>query len=40
MRLTSLAYAAALGLAFVEFLLDAVPGIVLRLHSTVLRPQY
>ena len=40
MRLTSLAYAAALGLAFVEFLLDAVPGIVLRLHATVLQPLY
>jgi putative membrane protein len=40
MSLTSAAYAAALGLAFVEFLLDAVPGIALRLHSTVLQPQY
>jgi putative copper resistance protein D len=36
MSLTSAAYAAALGLAFVEFLLDAVPGIALRLQAHVL----
>jgi putative membrane protein len=40
MSLTSVAYAAALGLAFVEFLLDAVPGIVLRLQTHVLQPAY
>jgi putative copper resistance protein D len=38
MSLTSTAYAAALGLAFLEFLLDAVPGIVLRLQTHVLQP--
>jgi putative membrane protein len=36
MSLTSAAYAAALGLAFVEFILDAVPGIVLRLQTHAL----
>jgi putative membrane protein len=40
MSLSSAAYAAALGLAFVEFLLDAVPGIVLRLQTHVLQPAY
>jgi cytochrome c oxidase assembly factor CtaG len=35
-RLGSLAYAAMLGLAIVEFLLDAVPGMVLRLNSHLL----
>jgi len=40
MSLSSAAYAAALGLAVVEFLLDAVPGIVLRLQSHVLQPGY
>lgn len=38
--LTSVAYAAALGLALVEFLLDAVPGIVLRLQGHVLQEGY
>ena len=38
--MSSLAYAAALGLAFVEFLLDAVPGIALRLHGTLLQEAY
>jgi putative membrane protein len=38
--LSSVAYAAALGLAFVEFLLDAVPGIVLRLQEQVLQGGY
>ncbi|MGZ4613442.1 MAG: cytochrome c oxidase assembly protein, partial [Kineosporiaceae bacterium] len=40
MSLSSMAYAAALGLAFVEFLVDAVPGIVLRLQSHVLQPEH
>ena len=40
LSLTSAAYAAALGLAFVEFLLDAVPGIALRLQSSVLHASY
>jgi putative membrane protein len=34
-ELSSLAYAAMLGLALVEFLLDAVPGLVLRLNTHV-----
>jgi len=38
--LSSVAYAAALGFALVEFLLDAVPGIVLRLQSHVLQEGY
>lgn len=40
LSLSSAAYAAALGLAFVEFLLDAVPGIVLRLQTGVLHLAY
>ena len=38
--LSSVAYAAALAFALVEFLLDAVPGIVLRLQSHVLQEGY
>jgi len=38
--LSSMAYAAMLGLGMVEFLLDAVPGIVLRLQNQVLSPTY
>lgn len=38
--LSSLAYAAMLGLGLVEFVLDAVPGIVLRLHHGLLAVGY
>ena len=40
MRLSSLGYAALIGMGFVEFLLDAVPGIALRLHGGVLAAGY
>jgi putative membrane protein len=38
--LSSNAYAAMLGLGVIEFLLDAVPGIALRLQSRVISPTY
>ena len=40
MTLTSLGYAALVGLGFLEFLLDAIPGIALRLHGSLLDPAY
>lgn len=40
MTLSSLGYAALIGLGFLEFLLDAIPGIALRLHGSLLAPEY
>ncbi len=40
MTLSSLGYAALVGLGFLEFLLDGIPGIVLRLHGSLLAPAY
>ncbi len=40
MGLSSLGYAALIGLGFFEFLLDAIPGITLRLHTGVLALAY
>ena len=40
MTLSSLGYAALVGLGFLEFLLDGIPGIALRLHGSVLDPGY
>ncbi len=38
--LSSFAYAVMVGVTFVEFLLDAIPGIVLRFSGHLLAPQY
>ena len=40
MTLSSLGYATLVGLGFLEFLLDAIPGIALRLHGSLLAPAY